>query len=182
MSKRARRKPSVARTWANEGRITPEYARKIGDDAEAVEKADGTASSVTVLQILAPIDRLHRDGKITQSEYDAGCKYRSDYQRSGLDTLRAADYTREVVDGGEHKPEPGFRIDALDAYHKATAKLPYGIGKFVFDVVVLEVPVHKADAFLVTADAAHQSTFQRGLLRQGLQILAAHYGMKEDWR
>ena len=107
MSKRTRRKPSVARTWANEGRITPEYARKIGDDAEEREIAYGSAGKATVLYVrTSPIAYLAGRKKLTPSMVEAAERLREDFDQSGLDTLKAQDLTRERVDGGGHKGAP----------------------------------------------------------------------------
>lgn len=179
MSKRAKRKISVARTWANEGRITPEYARKIGDDAEEREIGQGTASSATVLQLrMSPVDRLHHKHKLlTDAEYAAAVKLKADFDRSGLDTLKASDPAREVVDGGTHKAEPVFVEEARRAVLKALAAVSVLGKNLVIDVVIHEKEIADADSFFTTPDRAHQSTGNRALLRAELQRLAVHYGI-----
>jgi hypothetical protein len=182
MTKRSK-KVSVARLttaekWAREGKITPEMARHIGQNAEEREMGEaGKASSATVLQLrMSPVERMyHKHKLLTEEEYAAAQKLRADFDRSGLDTLKACDWTREVVDGGAHKAEPIFVEEARRAVLNALAAVSVKGKNLVIDVVIREKEVADANSFFTTPDRAHQATGNRVLLRAELQRLVDHY-------
>lgn len=173
-------KLTTAERWARDGKITPELARHIGEHSEEREMGEaGRAGNATVLQLrMSPIERMYHKYKLlTEEEYAAAQKLRADFDRSGLDTLKACDWTREVVDGGSHKAEPMFVEEARWAVLNALAAVS-SLGKnLIIDVVIREKEVADAESFFTTPDRAHQATGNRALLRADLQRLVKHYGI-----
>lgn len=181
-----KQKVTLVERWARDGLITPERARQVGEHVVERVIADGTASNVTVLEIRDdPIDKLWKRNLITAMEREAAEKFRENYERSGLDALKAQDWTRPLVDQSGHKGAPEFRQEALDRHNHAILAIEAldkvsGLLKRMFlDVVLRKVPLVEADTFIKRGNERDQKASNLALLRLCLQGLMAHYGMKK---
>lgn len=178
-----KQKVTLGEKYVKAGLITPELGTKIGNAAKERAIADGSATNVLTLEVNAgPIAWLRSRGLITQSQFEAAERFRGDFERSGLDTLRAQDFTRPVVDQSGHKGAPEFRQRALDDFNSALRCLGKILKDMVCDVVLRDVPIADAASFYSTPDRAHQSTANRALLIAGLIQLVEHYRLPVDWR
>jgi hypothetical protein len=174
---------SLAQRKARDGLITPERARKLGDDLSVRELPEGTAGKITVLQVSqAPLDRMHKRDQITQSEFEAGDRFRTHYFASGLDPMRAVDFSRPYVDGGEHKPEPEFRTHHLQEYQRAVQSVRAWNMNILKEVVLDEKRFEDCKSLQVLyASPRDWQIAGKAQLHIALRMLADHFGLPKDW-
>lgn len=85
---------------------TPEReARARATAGDAVDRivTDGMVSAVRLMDGDV-LELLLKRGVITSELYAAGQAFHLNYRRAGLEALGAVDPSRDVVDGGQHKP------------------------------------------------------------------------------
>jgi hypothetical protein len=184
-SKRIKLGPvSLAERKAKDGLITPERAKKLGEELSVRDIPEGTAGKITVLQVSqAPLDRMHRRDQITQSEFEAGDRFRTHYYASGLDPMRAVDFSRPYVDGGEHKPEPEFRAHHLQEYKRAVQSVRAWNLTVLKDVLLDEKRFE--DCVAIRSLYASPRDWQIAgmtMLRVALRMLVDHFGLPRDWK
>lgn len=181
--------------------LTPEQVRRIGNEAETITQAEGSASNVEVLRRTpSPIERLLRLGLVTKSQAGAAVQFRTDFELAGLDPLKASDWTKPVVDYGHtgtlalneiesvndlldarRRASPMFRELRRQAFNAALKVLSPLSHSMTCDIVLRDVEPADAESFFRTPDRNHQSTGNRALLVADLIRLALHYGAAKDW-
>jgi hypothetical protein len=189
MGQRGGRKRKVQVTLAERAvaadRLTPERAKMLKDALEEREVVDpddgGKRMALTVSD--APLDRLAKGKHITQSMWEAGDRLRRHHLQSGLEQMRAVDWTRPYVDGGIHKPEPEFREAHLRQYNRAVAAVRPWQFNVLRDIVLDERPVDDCGA-VRTMYATQRDRTTAGMteLRNALRALAEHFGLPVDWK
>ena len=182
--KRAPRPVTLAERVVSLDRITMERATMLGDALEEREIVDpedgGRRQALSVSD--APLDRLSKAQHITRSMWEAGDKLRAHWLQSGLDTMRAADWTRPYVDGGQSKPEPELRERHIRQYRLAMAALRPWHANVIRDIVLDERAVEDCSAVRAMY-ASPRDRLIAGMteLRNALRALAEHFGLPHDW-
>jgi hypothetical protein len=178
--------PELRRAVHNE-LITPERAARLaGEDAHAAEEKladpDKPSNNVVVLRVSEiVVDWLVRRNHITRSMWQGATIFREHFDRSGLEQLRAMDMTKDIVDGGQSKPEPMFRDKHLSAFNSALRSLGPLSSPVVTDVVLRDVKPEECRASSHYSSARDQRTETMTKLRDGLARLALHFDLPKDW-
>lgn len=92
---------------------TVERLLKVGDDGH--EHTPATAQQVSVQRVLeAPLDRLHRQGFVTEAEFDAGDSYRADAYLAAVEpTCGSVDWNSAGGGGRSSKVPAMFGAQAV---------------------------------------------------------------------
>lgn len=197
MGTKGRGKTKISR---REGGLQPEMRRAVEADKITRQRAlrlvesGGEASEEKMVNPDRPsqnivclrvnevvIDWLVRRDHITRSMWQGATMFREHFDRSGLETLRAVDWTREVVDGGQSKPEPMFRDKHLSAFNAAIRQLGPLSSPVVTDVVLRDVRPEDCRASSRYSNARDRRTEAMTKLCEGLARLAVHFGLPKDW-
>lgn len=187
ISQRERALPPELRRAVRNETITPQRAAHlVADGGEAVEEkiADPDRPSTNVIALRVNeivIDWLVRRGHITRSMWQGATMFRDHYDKSGLEQLRAVDWTREAVDGGKSKPEPLFREKHLAAFNAAIRQLGPLSSPVVTDVVLRDVRPEDCRASSRYKNARDRRTEVMTKLCDGMARLAVHFGLPKDW-
>jgi hypothetical protein len=170
------------------GKITPQRAlRLIEDGGEATEpeivNPECPSQNIVALRVNeVVIDWLAKRKHITPSMHEAATKLRKHFDKSGLDQLRAMDPTRDVVDGGQSKPEPMFRQKHLTEFNHAIKQLGPWSYSVISDVVLNDKKPEDASVSGMYRDKQRKGVETLTVLRMGLSILALHWGIPKDWK
>lgn len=164
------------------GMITAERARHAGGGLDERKTTDEAGNTVVRLFVSdSPIDSLAKCKHITQSMWEAGDRLRRHFLASGLEQLRAMDMTRDIVDGGQSKPEPEFREKHLQAYNRVVAAIrpwPFGVLK---EVVLEDTPPEECGAVrCMYKSERDRQTAGMTELRNALRLLEDHFGIPSD--
>lgn len=155
---------------------TPERLRMAGDDVEAFTPAEAAHFRTIRLVDRTPIDKLRKNEKITGDQYNAGCRYFSDWYKSGFSASGVIDPMRERVDC-EGKHDIADVVLAAQTRFNHALKALDGDAKHILDDVVLsEVPLNiYADRYREFPQHRERRAVALTLLRKGLDQLARRY-------
>lgn len=187
IAKRERALPPELRRAVDADKITRQRALRLVDEGgEAVEEKiadpDRPVANVVALRVTAVvIDRLAKQRHITRSMHEAAVKLRDNYQRSGLDQMRAVDWTRPYVDGGKDKHEPDFQVKALSEFNHAIKKLGPWTYSVISDVVLNDKKPEDASVSGMYRDRQRRGVETLTVLRMGLTALCEHWKLPKDW-
>lgn len=123
-----------------------------------------------------PCDRLHRAGKIDDTQLEAARRYYADWYAAGNAPLGAVDYERPVVDGSSPKGESDYRLGALARWRGHRDALGR-LGVVVDNVVLLEAPLAAAGAAAGVRGESQMRAVASFALLAGLDLLARRYGL-----
>lgn len=188
ISQRDRALSPVLRQAVETEKITRQRAlRLVESGGEATEEKiadpDRTALNAFPLRVTAVvIDRLAKQRHITRSMHEAAVRLRDAYQRSGLDQMRAVDWTRPYVDGGKDKHEPEFQVKALTEFNHAIRQLGPWTYSVISDVVIGDKKPEDASVSGMYRDRQRKGVETMTVLRMGLSTLALHWKLPKDWK
>jgi hypothetical protein len=96
---------------------TPQRLAMAGDDVEDFVTSAGRLTK----RLLDghPLERMNNRGMLSGDQYVAGWAFCEDHYFSGLEANGVVDPTREIVDGGTHKPMNDRQLDALFRWKRA---------------------------------------------------------------
>ena len=178
--------PELRRAIHN-GLITPERAFRLANEgAHAAEETmadpNKPSNNVVVLRVSETVvDWLLRRNHITRSMWQGATIFREHYDKSGLEQLRAMDPTKDVVDGGQSKPEPIFLERHLSAFNAALRSLGPLSSPVVTDVVLRDVRPEDCRTFSRYNSSRDCRTEAMTRLCDGLARLALHFDLQKDW-
>jgi hypothetical protein len=155
---------------------TPERLRMAGDDIEVFSPAEASHYRTIRLVDVTPIDRLRKHQDITADQYNAGCRYYSDWYKSGFAASGVIDPMRERVDcEGKHDLADAV-LAAQTRFNHALKILDADAKHILDDVVLSEAPLRVyADRFREFRQYRERRAVALTLLRKALTQLANHY-------
>lgn len=155
---------------------TPERLAKAGDDVEVFTPAEAAHFRTIRMVDVTPIDRLRKHNHITADQYNAGCRYFSDWYKSGFAASGVIDPAKERVAGGEHKDMADVVLAAQTRFNHALIAIDGDSRHILDDVVLSEVPLNiYADRYREFPQARERRAIALTLLRKALDQLARHY-------
>lgn len=155
---------------------TPERFIKAGDDVEIFTPSEATHHRTIRMVDTTPIDKLRKQMLITADQYNAGCRYYSDWFRAGLQTERATDYALDRVDGGTHKDISDVVLAARTRFNHALKALDDDAVLILQEVVLHERKLRKfAERYREFPQFRERRAIALNLLRKALSQLAMHY-------
>lgn len=146
---------------------------------DRVKNPYGNADDTVFRNIEDPIVNLYRrkNGNLSEQQFAAACKYRSDYLTVGGQWGLAIDYTVERVDtSGRGEPISDRQVMAAQSLSAAFSALSAPQKRVVLFVVGQFMTIAKC-AYTITGSRSrhHQREAKRHLI-EGLDALAEHYG------
>jgi hypothetical protein len=183
IAKRERALPQELRRAVKADKITKERAlRLVESGGEVTEHKIADQNNAQPLRINeTTIDWLIRRAHITPSMWYAAVTFREHFDRSGLEQLRAMDPTKDVVDGGNAKPEPLFRDKHLTQFNAALRQLGPLSSPVVTNVVLRDVRPEDCRTTSRYKGERDRRTEAMTMLCDGLARLAVHFRLPKDW-
>jgi hypothetical protein len=155
---------------------TPERLAKAGEDIEVFTPADSEHHRTIRMVDTAPVDKLRKSGTISGDQYNAACRFYSDWFKSGFAASGVIDPAKERVDGGEHKDMADTVLAAQTRFNHALKALDGDARLILDDVVLMECPLNVfADRYREFPQFRERRAVALTLLRKALTQLASHY-------
>lgn len=156
---------------------TPQRLAKAGDDVEVFTASESTNHRTVRMLDLTPIDKLRKQMMITADQYNAGCRYHSDWFKAGQQTQRATDYALDRVDGGTHKDLSEAVLAALTRYNHALKALDHDSSIVLQEIVLHEKKLRKFadERYREFPQHRERRAIALNLLRKALSQLVTHY-------
>lgn len=108
---------------------TPERLKRAGEAVEPFNSDLDKHTHYDTIRLMdgdgGILDQLIRERKISTDEYHSGLRFFRDFHYSGMDAVRALDWTRPVVDSSVSVDITDKRLDAVNSASKAMARLGY---------------------------------------------------------
>jgi hypothetical protein len=134
---------------------------------------DGTPITVTASLRDDPLGRLHARHQIAEHHYRAALELRELFEAAEIGGVKACDFTKEPVDGGNYIREPYSDRNRRAADNIAAVRNKLGRDDFVLLKLVL------ADRMFLSQIAEHRGWGTRSAARRfkaALESLALHLG------
>lgn len=108
---------------------TPERLKRAGEAVEPFNSDLDKHTHYDTIRLMdgdgGILDQLIRERKISTDEYHSGLRFFRDFHFSGMDAVRALDWTRPVVDSSVSADITDKRLDAVNSASKAMTRLGY---------------------------------------------------------
>ena len=179
MSKRRTGKSKVKTSvHFREERVGP-TAERLAHANEAVEKGE----TGTIVMRDAPLERMRKNGKITEDQYQAGYRFRDVWNAAGLKAHYGSQDLNRVrgTDGATYgMPASEGMAIKRDLYRLSMKALGIRVGLVVTDIVCHEVTAPETGKIRLGWNATNQANAAAvEVLRAGLDILAVQFGIKK---
>lgn len=155
---------------------TPERLRMAGEDVEVFTPSEAAHFRTIRMVDTTPIDKLRKHNDITADQYNAGCRYFSDWYKAGFAASGVIDPARERVDCEGKHDIADVVLAAQTRFNHALKALDADAKHILDDVVLSEAPLRVyADRFREFPQYRERRAVALTLLRKALTQLARHY-------